>query len=200
MATADAIFAFTNALRQQLEDAASAAEHAVIPVKLLQPHEVQDGLPDVGEGFSICVYRLSISTLHRNQPPRRDAQGRLFRPSLPVDLHCLLTPWSATCETQHRRLGWLLRHMETLSLMPAAQINRHLPQPSPFGERETVEISFDSMPSVDFFSLWDKFRARFPLSATYVARMVMIDSELSLAEARPVHVRNFELGPVVPAQ
>lgn len=201
MATADAILAFSTALQSQLQRAYPVPQGApAIKVQLVHPHAFVDGLVGASEGFTICLYRVSVTTSHRNQPARRSEDGVLFRPSLPVDLHYLITPWAKTVETQLQMLGWLLRQMEMLAHMPAAGINDDFPVAAGsepvFLAREAVEISYESLPSVDFHNLWDKMRKAFPVSATYSARMVTIDSTLRVGEALPVRSREYQYGSV----
>ena len=69
----------------------------------------------IAEGVSLCLYRVALNGLGRNLPPRRADDGSLCRPSLPVDLHFLITPWASNAEHELRILG---RAMECLESNP----------------------------------------------------------------------------------
>ena len=115
-----------------------------------------------------------------------------MKPSLPLDLHYLLTPWGAIPETQQRLLAWALRQMEDTPVLVPAQLNRYLRAPDVFREDEAVEIVADPLSLADFVSVWDKLKPQFQASMTYVARMVLIDSDQSLTEGPPVRTREFD--------
>lgn len=86
------------------------------------------------EGFSLCLYRVGINGSLRMLPPRRNAAGRRFSPSLPVDLQFLLTPWAADAESQMRLLGWTMRFWDTAARRPITDslvvTARHRARPS----------------------------------------------------------------------
>src|SRR3954462_5144611 len=59
-------------------------------------------------GFSLMLYRVGVNASLRNLPPRRDAQGQRIRPSLPLDLFYMLTPWAKSADMQQLMLGWAM--------------------------------------------------------------------------------------------
>lgn len=151
----------------------------------------------MSEGFSLCLYRLAVNTGLRNRPPRRTPEGRCYQPSLPVDLHYLLTPWAADPERQQRLLGWSARFFEDMAVLPAGVLNRHLRETETFRAGESVEIASDPLPLGDHLNLWDKLKPQLQPSLTYVARVVLIDSEVEITEAGPVQTRQFDMGALV---
>src|SRR4051812_17149041 len=88
------------------------------------------------EGFSLCLYRVAINGSLRMLPPRRDAHGHRFSPSLPVDLQFLLTPWAADAERQMRLLGWTMRFMEDMPILGASVLNSYAAEPGTFRPEE----------------------------------------------------------------
>ncbi|MEW9898723.1 DUF4255 domain-containing protein [Chitinivorax sp. PXF-14] len=148
----------------------------------------------MAEGFSLCLYRVALNTIGRNLPLRRTADGRLWRPSLPVDLHYMLTPWAADGERQQRLLGWAARFIEDRAVLPASVINSYMPEPDTFRDDEAVELVFDTMPIADYLGLWDKFTPRMQTPLTYITRLVELDSTISVDEAGPVQTRAFDVG------
>src|SRR6266513_6470210 len=49
-------------------------------------------------GVSIYLYRVAYNATRRNRPPRTLLNGERFKPSVPLDLHFLLTAWAKTAE------------------------------------------------------------------------------------------------------
>lgn len=191
MAGSAAIHGVCWTLKTYIENAyAQAMKQAIPTVSLKQPHELAAGLTNQeGDGFTVCVYRISMQYSNRNLGNRKEG-AQTYLPSLPLDLHILMTPWAKGIAKQHRMLGWLMRALEDMGPLPAEVINGWLPEPV-FRADETVELSYEPLPTADFFNLWDKFRDKFPLSATYVARTVLLDSQIPVGEAGPVRTREF---------
>lgn len=129
-------------------------------------------------GFHLCLWRVAISGSPRNLPPRRTPSG-LRRPSLPLDLHYLLVPAGGDAGKQARMLGWALRFMHDLPSLSGEMLNRYVPgTPNVFGPGESVELIADPLVPADYLALWDRVKNVFQGGMTYVARMVLIDSEL----------------------
>lgn len=195
MATWNAIAATTRAILGLLEDA--------YPRELgkltFSPAHVSDFAGDKvpPDGFTLCLYRVALNTSVRNQPPRLKPDGTRYRPSLPLDLQYLLTPWAGDVEKQQRLLGWGMRQLEDNAILPAGLLNRFLKEPDVFRADETVELVAEPLSLADFTNVWDKLKPRMQTSVTYVARMVLIDSDIALHEGPPVHTRVFNVAKVV---
>ena len=194
MASYLAIAAVARTVLRLLEQQCPREEFAGTPTfALYQSHDF--GNAAITEGFSLMLYRVTVNNA-RNQPPRRLPDGTRRRPPLPVDLHFLLTPWAAEAERQLRLLGWAMRFLEDHSLLPANELNHSLSRRglAVFDPEEMVELSCDPPGIADYLGLWDKYKARWQTSVTYVARLVRLDSELPLCDEGLVQVRRFEAG------
>ena len=86
-----------------------------------------------------------------------------------------------------------MRHLEDNPILPAGLLNRYLKESDVFRPEETVELVCESLALADFTNIWDKLKPRLQTSALYIARMVLIDSEIELSEGRPVQTRVFEM-------
>ncbi len=149
------------------------------------------------EGFSVFLYRVSINSTVRNMAPRRAADGRRFRPSLPLDLHYLVTPWAEDGELQQRMLGWVMRFMEDMGVLTAGHLNHYVAETDVFAPSEGLEIICDPLALTDYLSLWDRLRHhRLPTSATYSVRMLALESEVRIDDGPPVQTRRFDMGEV----
>ena len=147
-------------------------------------------------GFSLMLYRVGINASLRNLPPRRDENGRRVKPSLPLDLHYMLTPWASSADTQQLMLGWVMRFLEDRQVIPAAIVNSYAA--GALRPDEAIEFVCDPLAATDYFNLWEKLKPGMQTSVTYVARMVLLDSKLQVDEALPVQTREFEVGIEVP--
>jgi len=157
--------------------------------QLLHGRQIQSRDPET-KGFSLCMYRV-VPSNPRNLPPRRDGE-RTFRPSLPLDLHWVLTPWHSSAPMQLRMLGWAARFIEDLQTLPAAFLNRAIA--GTFLEQEAVELVLDPLGLSDYLALWDRLKAGLPPSLTYVARVVMVDSTIEQRVPGMVQTRAFAMG------
>lgn len=194
MATYLGIAAVARTILRLIEQECPRDEFAGTPsFALYQSHDF--GAVTITEGFSLMLYRVSVNAA-RNQPPRRRADGTRCRPSLPVDLQFLLTPWAAEAERQLRLLGWAMRFLEDHAVLPANELNHSLSrrERAVFDPDELVELSCDPPNVADYLGLWDKYKARWQTSVTYVARLVRLDSELSLPDAPLVQARHLRFG------
>ena len=194
MARHQAIAAASTALLGLLQDGFTR-DHPAAAALTYALYQARNFDEPMTEGFSLFLYRVSVSTSVRNMTLRRDARNRRFRPSIPVDLHYLLTPWSADGETQQRLLGWAMRYLEDLGTLGAGQLNHYVKETDTFRPEEAAEIICDPLPLADYLNVWDKLKPKMPPSMTYSLRMVCLDSEIPVEE-RPVQTRDFAMGSV----
>ena len=190
MATFDAIYGLSTAIKTLLEDN-YPSNWGTLLISIVQPTAISSGIDTSKEGFTVSLYRVSVSGTQKSQNSRRDGNGKLYCPSHLVDLHYLITPWAKTPEKQHQMLGWLITLIGDQGKMSSALLNRNLADPKTFGQLESVQLGFESLPWTDHFNLWDKLRTNFPASATCVARMVALDSLRPIDEPEAVHTRKY---------
>lgn len=154
-----------------------------------------EGQAAPAEGFYLILWRVGIGGSPRNLPPRRTRDGRVFKPSLPVDLYFLLLPIAATADKQTQMLGWALAFLHQMPALSGAAINRYTKgSPEVFQPEETVELIADPLSTVDYLSLWDRVKSGFQAGMTYVARMVLLDIDQPESSGAPVTERRFGLG------
>lgn len=147
------------------------------------------------EGFYLVLWRVGIGGSPRNLPPRRTRDGRVFKPSLPVDLYFLMLPIAAKADKQTQMLGWALAFLHQLPALSGELINRYTKgSPAVFQPEESVELIADPLSIVDYLSLWDRVKTGFQAGMTYVARMVLIDIDQPEPSGALVTQRRFDLG------
>jgi hypothetical protein len=146
------------------------------------------------EGYCFCLWRVAIGGTPRPFPPRRDRRGRLFKPSLPVDLYFRLLPVASSADKQALMLGWAPGFMTDLPVLSGETINCYTKgEPAVFAPGESVELVADPLTTADYLALWDRVKTGFPAGMAYVARMVLIDSDQPEVQGRLVTERDFGL-------
>lgn len=196
MATFHAIAATSEAIRRLLADAAGASPFADVHFAVAQAHNFK--VPTV-DTVTLYLYRVGPSTIHRNLPPRSLPGGRQTRPPLPVDLHYLLTPWTTDAIRQQYLLAWCMRTVEDTPILPTGLLNAGN-EDGTFRRTESVELILDGPTLQDVVNIWEALKPSVqgaPLSAAYVARLIAIESEETVATASPVQTREFAYGRAV---
>jgi Pvc16 N-terminal domain len=190
MANHRAIAATSTALAGLIRDHYPRAEFGSgLDVSLYQTRDFE---APMSEGFSIYLFRVAVNGSVRNLALRRSPDGQRFRPSLPLDLQYMVTPWAQDGERQQRMLGWVMRLLADTSVLGAGHLNHYLTETDTFAAHEGLELICDPLSLADTLTLWDRLRPRMPVSATYTARVVLIDSELAVAEGAAVQTRRFD--------
>lgn len=194
MANFNAIGATSTTLMGLIRDSYPRDEFgSAIDVQLYQTSNFVDPMKN---GFSIYLYRVAINGSVRNLSYRRTSDGSRFRPSLPLDLYYMITPWAENCESQHRMLGWVMRMLEDVGTLSSSHLNHYIAETNTFAAIESVDIICEPLALNDYFTIWDRLRT-LPLSITYVLRMVMVDSEVSIQDGPLVQTRSFDIGEVI---
>ena len=160
-------------------------------VGTVQASDVEKGL--AGEGFGVCLWRVTMNGQRRARGPRIDAFGTRFKPSLPLDLSFLIIPYANNAERQARMLGWAMRALEDAGPLTAAQLNFYLAESDIFAPEEDVDLVCDPLALTDYLALWDRFK-QLPPAANYLMRMLLIDSFDAVSDGPPVTTREFLLG------
>jgi hypothetical protein len=192
MATYPAIAATSQAILGLLQSAAVGGEFDTVEFGHYQTGNL---VSPMTEGISLYLYRVTVSA-NRNLPPRLGPDGRRFRPPIPLDVHYLVTAWAETAIRQQRLLGFAIRTLEDTPILPAGVLNQHSPEPDVFRPEETVELVFEGVTIQDFGYIWNVAQTKEQPSATYVARMVEIESRVSVDEAGLVQTRALEYAQV----
>ncbi|WP_437621915.1 DUF4255 domain-containing protein [Sorangium sp. So ce1151] len=189
MASDHAISALSLALRGLLLDARpKTGELKDTAVDLYLPENFKATPPLT---VSIFLYRTTVSTARRNLPPKIAADGKKYRPPLPLDLHYLITPWAKKPETQQILLAWTMRVLDDTPTLSSGYLNSFDPNNEPFGPEETVDLVYEPVSIQDMLAIWEVGKPNVQPSATYVARVVPIDSHVLMPDpgGRPVQTR-----------
>lgn len=192
MAKFQAIAATGQAILGLLGDACPKPEFAAARFELFQ---VEDFPNRMEEGISLYLYRVAVNGSRRNLAPTVGANGKRFRPPIPLDLYFMLSAWAKTAVKQQRLLGWAIRTLADLPILPASLLNHYGPETDIFKAAETVELILDQLTLPDLNNLWSATKITPPLSVNYVARMVAIDSTIEIPDIASVQTREIGAGP-----
>jgi hypothetical protein len=193
MGTFQAIAATGQAMLGLLSDAVPRDQFPNAQFELYQMSNFQQPME---EGISLFLYRIAANTSRRNLPPTTGADGRRFRPPIPVDLYYIATAWAPTAVRQQRLLGWAIRMFEDVPILPTGLLNNYGPEPEIFKQGETVEVVLDSLTLQDLNNFWGVSKSSLQLSVGYVARMLHIQSSMPITEYKEVQTREFGVGKV----
>lgn len=193
MGTFQAIAATGQAMLGLLSDAVPRDQFPNAQFELYQMSNFQQPME---EGISLFLYRIAANTSRRNLPPTTGADGRRFRPPIPVDLYYIATAWAPTAVRQQRLLGWTIRMFEDVPILPTGLLNNYGPEPEIFKPGETVEVVLDSLTLQDLNNFWGVSKSSLQLSVGYVARMLHIQSSMPITEYAEVQTREFGVGKV----
>jgi Pvc16 N-terminal domain len=147
-------------------------------------------------GLSLYLYRVTVSST-RNLRSRIAADGTRYRPPIPLDAHFLVTAWASDPIKQQRMLGFAIRTLEDSPILPSGILNQHAPESDVFRPEETVELVFENVSTQDQSYIWEVAQTKEQPSATYVGRMIEIDSTVAADAMAPVTTRQFDLAPAV---
>jgi hypothetical protein len=143
-------------------------------------------------GVSVFVYQVSVNKVQRTLPP---ADPRHRRP-LPLDIWLLLTAWARDASAEHAILGWAMRAIDDNPILSSGFLNAFIP--GVFRPEETVELVPAELTNDEVSQLWQVLPNSLQLSAPYVARVVRMESALTVPLAPPVTARELEFGTVRP--
>ena len=195
MAKAAAIAATSDAIRRYLKEAPHD-EFVGLDVDVYQAVDFTKPVPAAGR-ISIFLYRITVNQARRNLPPRLNDEGTIrLRPAIPLDLYYAISAWAQRADLQHRLLGWAIRTLEDAPVFPSSFLNQ-LQQEPVFRKTETVELLCDSWPLQDLGVLWELTKPNVPLSISYVARMVALESTPPQTVAPVVQTRDFDIEELV---
>lgn len=188
MATSQAIALIGQAILGLLEAGCPKPEFEGAMFELYQASNFQNPM---NEGVSLYLYRIATSS-RRNLPSRMGPNGERYRPPLPLDLYYLLTTWGKDAAKQQRLLGWCIRELGDIPILPAGLLNHYAPEAEVFRPDESVELIFEPLSLQDWANLWEPLKPKLSLSVGYVARMVSIDSSVEVTNSRSVQTREFD--------
>lgn len=140
-----------------------------------------------GDEMTLYLYRMGIDPHLRTTPDARTPAVSRSRP-LSLELHFLLTVWSADTQIEHTLMSWGMREMH---MRPGFDRSRLRPAEI-WRPGEIVQVTPSELKHEDMMRIWDALAPAYRLSVSYIARVVRVDSLLAPAAAPNVATR-FEV-------
>jgi hypothetical protein len=201
MATSAAIAATTSAVRTVLDRTAAAPVTGFpgVTVSAFGAAELQS--PPSSESslvLSVFLYRVTLSTTRSSTPAIVTRGGERVRAPIPLDLHYLVTAWAKSPPMQQKLLGFAIRALEDMPVLPPAVLNDG-GWDGTFRADEAVELVWQPLSPSEEFDLWQVAQTSQQPSASYVARGVEIDSAVPAIEGPLVQTVELEYGEAVQA-
>jgi hypothetical protein len=158
-------------------------------VALQTPHEM---LRNGVEGVSLWLYRVVRDDQTLNALPRRISPSETLPPPLPLRLHYLVTPLTATktpggSETEQVILGKVLQLFHDRSRLRGTDLSDEL-----VGTDVELQVRLETMSLEEITRVWDALEGSYQLSISYEVSVVNIDSEQQPDRAAPVTVVETE--------
>jgi hypothetical protein len=198
VATYQAVAATSEAIVGLLSSAAAAPDSEFGGTKV-ELYRGEDLAKPMNEGVSLYLHRIVVSTEHRNRLPRVGPDGRRRRPAVPLDLHYLLTAWATDAIKQQRLLGWCIRVLADTPTLPAGLLNHFGPEHDVFLPDETIELLLEPLSMQDMSYVMEASGGRREVAATFVARVVELESLDPSPIGSLVQTRELQLDPRTPA-
>jgi hypothetical protein len=138
------------------------------------------------EGVSMWLYRVIRDDQTLNALPRRITPQETLQPPLPLRLHYLITPLTATQtsggpETEQVILGKVLQLFHDTPRLRGSDLRDEL-----VGTDVELQVRLETMSLEEITRVWDALEGSYQLSISYEVAIVDIDSELQPERAAPV--------------
>ncbi|HQV11912.1 MAG TPA: DUF4255 domain-containing protein [Nitrospira sp.] len=219
MSSALAIAGVTAVLRDLLNDGlinhnVSGLLGSTVTVSALPPDRVVPANGTESTQLNLFLHQVTFNTGWRNHAlPSRDGSGtqRLSNPPLALDLHYLLSAYSAEELGSEILLGYAMQLLHevpvldrkaiTTALTPSPAVDTTLPPAlraladcGLADQVEQIKLVPDPLSSEEMSKLWTAVQSHYRPSAAYVATVVLIESTKPIRPTLPVLTR----GPVDP--
>jgi hypothetical protein len=188
MATYPAVAATSEAVLGLLEAAAGGSEFDSVE---FEHYDAADLAKPATDTVSLLLHGVTLNPNRRPVQPRIEPDGRAFRPAVPLDLHFMVTAWAEHPVRQQRLLGWCIRVLADTPTLPAGMLNHFGPEDDVFRPTETVELIWEPLSAQDLAEIWEGAKSNRQPSASYLARIVEIESRFTIDEHPLVQTRDF---------
>lgn len=191
LASIHAIQSVGESLRAYLQDSYPAELRARFPCtfQLLSSGQLArfEDPADSAVAVTLFLYRTTLNEQLRNRRARPD--GGEAPPALPLDLHWMLTVWASSAQAEQTVYAWALGQIH---LQPVFDVGLLTPD-GEWTPSEVVQILPEELTLEELLRVWEALEPSYRLSASYVARTVLIDPYAG-AGPLPMVARRLTLG------
>jgi hypothetical protein len=146
------------------------------------------------QGLSVWLYRVVRDDQRLNNPPQRVSPNQSLPPPLPVCLHYLITPitasnQSAGPETEQLILGKVLQAFHSHPELRGTDLKAELA-----GTDAELHILLEPMNLEEITRVWEALEGSYQLSVSYEVSLVTIEAATESERTPPVEVVAPEYG------
>jgi len=145
---------------------------------------------DISETTHITLYLYRITVNEHSRQTRRDAAPQGSFVPLGLDLHYLLTAWSATPLDEQVALAWTIRQLHQYPVLDASSLSPE----AGWADDEVIQVIPAELSTEDVMRIWDALEPAYRVSVSYVARLVRLDPDQDTEEFRNVVAGRFAYG------
>lgn len=138
--------------------------------------------------ITLYLYRITVNE-HSRQTRRTAAPADSFVP-LGLDLHYLLSAWAPNPLDEQVTLAWAIRQLHQYPVLDASSLSPE----AGWASDEVIQIIPAELSTEDIMRIWDALDPAYRISVSYVARLVRLDPDQDLTDARPVVAARFGYG------
>ena len=109
---------------------------------------------------------------------------------LGLDLHYLLTAWSANALDEQVTLAWTIRQLHQYPVLDASSLSPE----AGWASDEVIQVIPAELSTEDIMRIWDALDPAYRISVSYVARLVRLDPDQDTEQFRPVVATRFVHG------
>lgn len=219
MSTVLAIASVTQVLKDLLND--GLIDHDItgitggnVTVTALPPDRIDTTSTNEQSQLNLFMYQATPNPGWSNVGlPSLNGRGeRISNPPLALDLHYLLTAYSANELHTEILLGYGMQLLHETPVLVRDAIRRSLAPPVPVGgglpptlqalstselaeQVEQIKLTPEVLSTEELSKLWAAFQAKYRPTAAYMATVVLIESRKSTKPALPVQARNIYIIP-----
>lgn len=183
-----AVHSVGESLRTHLDRTYPASLRAEVPCefRLVSSGELADAA-EIDNVLTIYLYRVTMNEHFRNVT--RVVDGALESTPLSIDLHYLFTAWAKSAFNEHTMLAWTMRQLHQQPVLDRSSLSPG----ADWGAGEFIQVIPSELSTEDVMRIWDALEPAYRLSASYVARVVRIDTD-AVPAGPPVVATRFAVG------
>ncbi len=154
-----------------------------------KPPDNADPSQSTRHGLNLFLYRTEMNTGWRNQPmPQHAKPGETGQPPLPLNLHYLLSVYSAEDDEVegHKVLGYAMGLLHDHPVLSRAELESALSTSDLHEQIERVRITYEPLSLDDMFRIWGSLNTAYRMSVAYEVTAVLIESQRPTVTPLPV--------------
>lgn len=153
--------------------------------ELLSCGQVAAGVEE-GTRIGLLLHRVTVNEHARLAQGTRRGSAQ----ALALDLHYLLTAWSATASDEQITFAWAIRQLHLHPVLDASSLSPE----AGWSREDVIQLVPAELTTEEMMRTWDALEPSYRLSASYVARVVRIDPDTDDEKFAPVVARRDAYG------